>query len=140
MMPLVYIALGSNIGDRDHLLATARAELAAMPQSRLVGVSAVEETEPIGPEQPRYLNQMALVDTELEPESLLDELQAIELRHGRERDVRWGPRTLDLDIVAYADGRRVSTDRLVVPHPELVNRDFWQREMASVQGGLDEQR
>ena len=133
MMPLAYVALGSNLGDRSQTLASALASIHAIEGCRVVRASRVEETPPIGPEQPAYLNQMALVDAALSPEALLDALQAIENAHGRERTIRWGPRTLDLDIVAFADGTLVATPRLTVPHPELPNRDFWQREMQDIE-------
>jgi 2-amino-4-hydroxy-6-hydroxymethyldihydropteridine diphosphokinase len=77
----------------------------------------------VGPPQPRYLNAAALFATRLEPEELLGELQTIEFRHGRERLERWGPRTLDLDLL-WLEGRAVQTGSLVVPHPELTRRAF----------------
>jgi 2-amino-4-hydroxy-6-hydroxymethyldihydropteridine diphosphokinase len=90
----------------------------------------VEETEPFGPPgQARYLNQMLAIETTLSPHELLAELHAIERRAGRERRVRWGPRTLDLDIVRFG-ARDIRDDRLTVPHPGLHDRDFWQREVA----------
>jgi 2-amino-4-hydroxy-6-hydroxymethyldihydropteridine diphosphokinase len=136
MRDLVYIALGSNVGDRAGYLALGRAALAALPRSRLRAVSSVEETEPLGPVGQRpYLNQMAALETELTPEELLDALQAIERSAGRTRGPRWGPRTLDLDIVLY-ERQSVATDRLVVPHPELARRDFWRRELAELRAGF----
>jgi 2-amino-4-hydroxy-6-hydroxymethyldihydropteridine diphosphokinase len=132
MRDVAYVALGSNVGDRSAHLALARERLAALPRSRLLAVSSVEETEPIGPvTQGRYLNQMAAVETELQPEELLDALHAIEREAGRARRVRWGPRTLDLDIVLF-EHQQVATERLIVPHPELERRDFWQRELAEL--------
>jgi len=89
----------------------------------------VEETAPLGPvAQGPFLNQMLLVETQLEPLALLDALLAIEQAEGRVRRERWGPRTLDCDIVLYGE-RTIREARLVVPHPELPNRDFWQREL-----------
>jgi 2-amino-4-hydroxy-6-hydroxymethyldihydropteridine diphosphokinase len=127
MRDVAYIALGSNVGDRAAYLAQARQALAAIPRSRLLAVSAVEETAPLGPvQQAPYLNQMAALETELEPLDLLDALHEIERAAGRTRRVRWGPRTLDLDIVLF-ERQTVATDRLVVPHPELDRRDFWRR-------------
>ena len=128
---VAYIALGSNLGDRDEHLARARAALARLPSSRVVGVSAIEETAAIGPPQAAYLNQMIALETALAPLELLDALQAIERAAGRERSVRWGPRTLDLDIVCF-ECATVNEPRLRVPHPELPNRDFWQRELAEL--------
>jgi 2-amino-4-hydroxy-6-hydroxymethyldihydropteridine diphosphokinase len=130
---IAYIALGSNKGDRERYLAAARAAIAALSGTCIVAASQIEETEPLGPPgQERYLNQMLAVETRLNPEALLSELQRIESENGRERDVRWGERTLDLDIVRFGD-RHIATDTLVVPHPELPNRAFWQRELAQVE-------
>jgi 2-amino-4-hydroxy-6-hydroxymethyldihydropteridine diphosphokinase len=121
--------LGSNIGDRAAALARARDAIAGLKSTRIVAESAVEETAPLGPiRQGPYLNQMVAVETELTPRALLAALQRIERAAGRVRAVRWGPRTLDLDIVMI-EGREVADDVLTVPHPELVNRDFWQREL-----------
>ena len=130
----VYVALGSNVGDRAAHLAYARTRLAALPRTRLVKESRVEETAPLGPvPQGAYLNQMVLLETALEPAELLVGLHAIEAERGRERPagVRWGPRTLDLDIVRF-DDRVVRQPELVIPHPELPNRPFWQRELAEL--------
>jgi 2-amino-4-hydroxy-6-hydroxymethyldihydropteridine diphosphokinase len=128
----VYVALGSNVGDRAAHLAYARARLAALPRTRLVGESRVEETTPLGSvPQGLYLNQMVLLETALEPAELLVHLHAIESERGRERRIRWGPRTLDLDIVRFGD-RAVHEPALVIPHPELPNRPFWQRELAEL--------
>jgi 2-amino-4-hydroxy-6-hydroxymethyldihydropteridine diphosphokinase len=132
---VAYIALGSNLGDRDAQLAAARRALADLPGSRVVATTAVEETAPIGdvPQGP-YLNQMVMLETELAPRELLDALHDIERAGGRVRDARWGPRTIDLDIVMF-EAQRVREDGLVVPHPELPNRDFWLRELAALRGG-----
>jgi 2-amino-4-hydroxy-6-hydroxymethyldihydropteridine diphosphokinase len=132
----VYVALGSNLGDREAHLALARARLAILPASRLVDLSQVEETEPLGPvPQTPFLNQMALLETALEPRDLLRHLLEIERAAGRTRSgVRWGPRALDLDIVRF--GERVLADpELTVPHPELAHRAFWQRELAELEVG-----
>jgi 2-amino-4-hydroxy-6-hydroxymethyldihydropteridine diphosphokinase len=130
---VVYVALGSNVGDRESHLSAARAALALLPGTHIVGMSEVEETEPLGPAgQDRYLNQMLAIRTVLEPVDLLRELQRIESERGRTRSDRWGPRTLDLDIVRYGV-RQIATDELIVPHPELPRRDFWQRELAQLE-------
>lgn len=129
---IAYIALGSNLGDRQAYLAHARAELARIPRSRIVGESSIEETAPIGPiPQGPFLNQMIALETELAPVSLLDALHSIETSAGRERAERWGPRTLDLDLVLM-DRQRSCDPRCVVPHPELANRDFWKRELSEL--------
>lgn len=128
----VFVALGSNLGDRAAHLARARERLAALPGTRLVAASTVEETAPLGPvRQGPFLNQMVRLDTTLEPAELLEHCRAIERESGRVRHERWGPRTLDIDIVRFGD-RTVTTPVLVVPHPELPNRDFWLRELAEL--------
>ena len=128
----VYVALGSNLGDRAAHLRAGREGLGALPRTALLAASAIEETAPLaGMEQPPYLNQMVLLTTSLEPRVLLEACQAIEQREGRERAERWGPRTLDLDIVRYGE-RRVEERDLIIPHPELPNRSFWQRELAEL--------
>ena len=130
------MALGSNVGDRAAHLAHARQRLGALPGTRLVAASRVEETAPLGGgpvAQPSYLNQMVLLETSLEPAALLEHCRRIEAERGRERRERWGPRTLDLDIVRYGD-RTVRQPDLTIPHPELPNRDFWQREIAELEG------
>ena len=132
----VYIALGSNLGDRSANLARARAAIANLKGVRVVGESAVEETAPLGPiPQGPYLNQMIAIETELTPRQVLGALQRIERAAGRVRVVKWGPRTLDLDIVMI-EGKEFVDDVLIVPHPELPNRDFWQRELEELRGAL----
>ena len=132
MTATVYIALGSNLGDKSANLRAARAAIAELTGTTVLAESSVEETEPIGPaDQPTYLNQMLAVRTSLAPQQLLEELQAIERRCGRVRGERWGARTLDLDIVRYGK-ESVNTPELTVPHPEISNRDFWQREIAEL--------
>ena len=129
----VYVALGSNLGDRAAHLQHARQALAALPGTALIATSSAEETAPLaGMEQPPYLNQMVLLETELTPRALLQAGQAIERQAGRVRTVRWGPRTLDIDIVRFGD-RRLAEPDLIIPHPELPNRDFWLRELAELQ-------
>jgi len=127
-----YVALGSNLGDRAAHLMRAREALAALPETELLAASAIEETAPLaGMRQPPYLNQMVLLETGLEPRELLEACWAIEQQAGRERTERWGPRTLDLDIVQFG-ARHVSDSDLIIPHPELSRRDFWQRELAEL--------
>ncbi|MGH7605932.1 MAG: 2-amino-4-hydroxy-6-hydroxymethyldihydropteridine diphosphokinase [Gemmatimonadales bacterium] len=131
----VYVALGSNVGDRAAHLAHARARLAALPGTRLAGASRVEETAPLAgspmPQDP-YLNQMVVLETTLPPAELLAHCRTIEAERGRARGARWGPRTLDLDIVRYGS-RTLREPDLTVPHPELPNRDFWRREIAELE-------
>jgi 2-amino-4-hydroxy-6-hydroxymethyldihydropteridine diphosphokinase len=138
----VYVALGSNLGDRAAHLAYARNRLATLPGTRVVATSRVEETAPIGPvPQGAYLNQMVLLETTLAPRALLGHLHAIESERGRERQagVRWGPRTLDLDIVRWGE-RRVREPDLTIPHPELPHRDFWLREIAELDAAREPAR
>jgi len=133
----VYIALGSNLGDRAAHLAAARAALAALPRTRLVAAGSVEETAPLGGlAQPPYLNQMVLLETRLAPRALLEACLAIERTRGRTRGERWAPRTLDLDIVRFGE-RAVTEPDLTIPHPGLADRDFWRRELAELEAGLE---
>ncbi|HEX6574920.1 MAG TPA: 2-amino-4-hydroxy-6-hydroxymethyldihydropteridine diphosphokinase [Gemmatimonadaceae bacterium] len=137
MTDVVYIALGSNVGNRELALARARAAIAAIRDTRLIAATEVEETDPIGPiPQGKFLNQMVAVSTTLPPRTLLAALHRIERAAGRVRAVRWGPRTLDLDIVMI-DGKEYQDEALTVPHPELPNRDFWQRELEQLRGAAN---
>ena len=129
---VAYIALGSNLGDRAAHLAMARERLATLPDSVLVAASRIEETAPLGDvPQGAYLNQMVALRTRLGAEALLELLHDIERDAGRVRRERWGPRTLDLDIV-LVEGESRADDRLVLPHPGLADRAFWQRELAEL--------
>ena len=129
----MYVALGSNLGDRLAHLSAAREALATLPATTIIAASKIEETSPLGGmAQPPYLNQMVLLETTLEPRMLLERLQDIERRQGRKRSERWGSRTLDLDIVQFGN-RHVREPDLIIPHPELPNRDFWRRELAEIE-------
>lgn len=131
----VYVALGSNLGDRDRNLAFARERLAELPDTQFKAASSIEETAPLGGvPQPSYLNQMVALDTTLSPRGLLALLQDIERRAGRTRRERWESRTLDLDIVRFG-ALEVDEPGLQLPHPGLGKRDFWEREL----GELSEQ-
>lgn len=133
MIDVAYVALGSNLGDRAAYLARARAALASLPGTAVIAESSVEETAPIGPvPQGAFLNQMVALRTSLAPAELLEHLHAIERAAGRTREVRWGPRTLDLDIVRF-ERQTVDQPGLRVPHPELSHRDFWRRELDEIQ-------
>ena len=119
----MWLALGSNLGDRAGYLQAARA---ALPEAGvlIVQASRVDETEPIGiRDQPQFLNQVLEVETALEPRPLLDALKRIEHELGRTARERWGPREIDIDILRY-DGRAVDEPGLHIPHPELQNRPF----------------
>ena len=118
------IALGSNIDDPEGHVKRAFDEIAALPETRLVARSGLHRTKPVGyANQPDFVNAMALVETSLEPRALLDALLAIEQRHGRERTIPNGPRTLDLDIIVYGE-RVIDEPGLKVPHPRAAQREF----------------
>ena len=123
-MTSVVIALGSNLGDRMGTLQAAVDAIAALPAVSVTGISPVYETAPVGgPDQPDYLNAVLAARTTLPPHSLLDALHEIEAAAGRVRTVRWGARTLDLDIIAY--GSQVADDPvLTLPHPRAAERAF----------------
>jgi len=135
---VAYIALGSNVGQREVFLAEGLKGIAALAKTRVLRQTEAEETAPLGPvTQGPFLNQMIAIETELTPQDLLAGLQEIEKAAGRVRAERWGPRTLDLDIVLF-ENQTVRQANLVVPHPELSNRDFWLRELAALRGaGLE---
>ncbi|MFN2398323.1 MAG: 2-amino-4-hydroxy-6-hydroxymethyldihydropteridine diphosphokinase [Gemmatimonadaceae bacterium] len=139
MRDVAYIALGSNLGDRAAHLSRALLALDALPGSRILAASTVEETQPIGGiPQGAYLNQMVALETTLSPRELLGALQRIEESAGRIRTVRWGPRTLDLDIVCL-EHQKADYPELVIPHPELENRGFWRRQLKALKrerGGI----
>lgn len=124
-MTLAYIALGSNQASPLEQVASALNAIAAIPQSRVVATSSFYRTPPLGPQdQPDYLNAAVALETELSPKALLDHTQRIELEQGRVRKTeRWGPRTLDLDIMLFGD-ITLSTPRLTVPHYDMKNRAF----------------
>lgn len=128
-----WIALGSNLGDREAHLAAARAELATTSGIGLRGVTDPEQTSPLGGlDQPPYLNQMLLIETGVEPLALLGICQAIERAAGRQRTSRWCSRTLDLDLVRYGD-LLCDLPELTLPHPGLRDRTFWAREIAQLE-------
>lgn len=134
MPDVAYVALGSNLGNRERYLAAARAAIARLPASRVVAASGIEETEPLGGlQQPSYLNQMVKLETALEPRELLRRLHDIERDLGRTREgeERWAARTIDLDLVRYDEVASDAPD-LRLPHPGLATRGFWQRELAEL--------
>jgi 2-amino-4-hydroxy-6-hydroxymethyldihydropteridine diphosphokinase len=127
-MQPVYIGLGSNLGgvmgEPVEQLEQALKALASHSQITLVNLSSNFKTKAIGPgAQPDYINAVALIETQLEPLALLDCLQFIEQQHERERAVRWGARTLDLDILMYGN-LTMDTPRLTIPHPRIAERAF----------------
>lgn len=121
----VYLALGSNLADPLHQVQSALNALAAIPDTSLVATSSLYRTPPYGPpDQPDFLNAAVALDTRLDAESLLNHTQRIELEQGRVRKAhRWGPRTLDLDIMLFGD-QTLNTPRLTVPHYDMHNRAF----------------
>ncbi|WP_166837206.1 2-amino-4-hydroxy-6-hydroxymethyldihydropteridine diphosphokinase [Rheinheimera pleomorphica] len=120
-----YIGLGANLAQPLAQLQQAVAALRLLPASQLIAVSSFYGSKPMGPQdQPDYVNAVAALDTELPAEALLDALQLIEQQQGRQRkDERWGPRTLDLDILLYGDDI-INSERLTVPHYGLKQREF----------------
>lgn len=134
-MTRAFIGIGSNVGDRQAYMDLAKRELAALPRTKLVRFSSIYETAPVGPvQQGEFFNAAAELETALDPFDLLDGLAAIEAKAGREprrTRVKWGPRTLDLDILLYGD-RVISHDELVVPHPMLHERGFVLKPLAEL--------
>lgn len=124
-MERAYIGLGSNLAEPRQQLRAALEALTLLPRTRLAAVSSLYLSDPLGPpDQPRYNNAAAALDTTLQPIELLDALQAIEATQGRQRKAeRWGPRTLDLDILLFGD-RLIDESRLKVPHYHMQARAF----------------
>ena len=124
-MTLAYIAVGSNLASPLEQVNAAVQALGEIPQSKIVAVSSFYRTPPLGPQdQPDYLNAAVVLETALNAETLLDNTQRIELQQGRVRkEERWGPRTLDLDIMLFGH-ETINTERLTVPHYDMKNRGF----------------
>lgn len=124
-MPRAYVGLGANLGDRERTLRLAVEHLGDVDGIRVLAVSSLTETDPVGVvDQPRFLNGAVALDTELPPRALLDALLEVERGLGRVRDgERWGPRTVDLDLLVY-DDVVVDEPGLHVPHPRLHERPF----------------
>ncbi|MCW2287160.1 2-amino-4-hydroxy-6-hydroxymethyldihydropteridine diphosphokinase [Leucobacter luti] len=124
----ILLAFGANLGDRGETIQTAQAALAREPGISNLRASPLRETVALtttgpDPDAPRYLNGVATAETTLTPHELLDVVQRVEAVHGRTREVRWGDRTLDIDIVLFG-GRVIQDERLTVPHPRAHERDF----------------
>ena len=122
-MERIYVGMGSNLAAPDQQLRSAIDALAQLPGTTVAGVSAFYQSDSLLPGQPRYTNAVAALDSRLAPLELLDALQAIENDQGRERLERWGPRTLDLDILLFGD-RLIDEPRLKVPHYQMHLRAF----------------
>lgn len=121
---IAYIGLGSNLDNPELQVRQAFTELDELPDTRVASRSSLYRSAPMGPpDQPDYINAVAGLDTALPAQRLLDDLLAIEATHRRVRAQHWGPRTLDLDVLIYAD-HRIDTPRLRVPHPHLHERAF----------------
>lgn len=119
-----YIALGANLGDREGTLSEALSRLDNHDQITVLRCSNVYETEPVGYlNQPQFLNMTAALRTTLAPEDLLEVMLAIETQLGRVRDIRYGPRTVDLDLL-WVEGQRLDTAHLTLPHPRMLERAF----------------
>jgi 2-amino-4-hydroxy-6-hydroxymethyldihydropteridine diphosphokinase len=119
-----YVALGSNLGDREQSLRQAIEQLSVRPGIQVERVSNIYETDPVGyTDQPAFLNMAAAVRTSLTPDDLLSVLLDVEQQLGRIRDIRWGPRTVDLDLLLYED-LKMDTERLTLPHPRMMERAF----------------
>ncbi|MDD1967814.1 2-amino-4-hydroxy-6-hydroxymethyldihydropteridine diphosphokinase [Pseudomonas putida] len=134
-MERVYIGLGSNLAEPAEQLREALKALAQLPQTALSGVSSFYVSDSLLPGQPRYTNAVAALDTGLAPLALLDALQGVENGQGRERLERWGPRTLDLDILLFGD-RLIDEPRLKVPHYHMHARAFVLYPLAELAPGL----
>jgi len=131
-----YVAFGANLGEPVETLRAAAVALGRRPGVELVAGSPVYRTRPIGPPgQPDYANAVARVETTHESEALLDVLHAVEAEFGRVRDVRWGPRTLDLDLIWY-DGEERTDERLTLPHPRAHEREFVLRPLVDLDPDL----
>lgn len=123
-MITAHVGLGANLGDAEATLRSAVSALRTLPHSRLTGLSSLYRSAPLGPPgQDDYLNAVARLETTQAPHALLQALQDIESHHGRRRLERWGPRTLDLDLLLYGNDR-ITTASLTIPHPEMARRNF----------------
>jgi 2-amino-4-hydroxy-6-hydroxymethyldihydropteridine diphosphokinase len=132
------VGLGANLGSREAFLRAAIDLLSGEPECRIVALSSIYENDPVGPPQPRYLNAASCIETALDAQSLLVRLQRIEQTLGRERNERWGPRVIDLDML-WSDSGRIETSSLVVPHPRLEERAFALAPLLEVAPWLDAQ-
>ena len=136
-MHTAYIGIGSNLGERELTIRDALERLAADPEIEVEAVSSIRETDPVGVvDQPRFLNAAARLATDLAPQSLLERMLAVELQLGRLRTgERYGPRTIDLDLLLYGD-EIVDEPGLRVPHPRLAERRFVLEPLAELDPGL----
>ena len=123
-MVICFLGIGSNLGDRRENIRKALKEISALKNTKIIKVSKIIETEPVGgPAQGRFLNAAIKLETDILPITLLKELKKIERKLGRTRQVRNGPRTIDLDILFYAD-KIIKRKELTIPHPRIFEREF----------------
>jgi 2-amino-4-hydroxy-6-hydroxymethyldihydropteridine diphosphokinase len=124
-MTICYLGIGSNLGDRRKYIRSAINKIKSLKDTRLLKISRIIETRPVGgpPGQENFLNACLKIDTQVAPRALLRKLKTIERQLGRKKTVRWGPRTIDLDILFY--GNRIIKEKgLVIPHPRIFERTF----------------
>jgi 2-amino-4-hydroxy-6-hydroxymethyldihydropteridine diphosphokinase len=135
-MAIAYIGLGSNLGDREANLRNAATRMASLPGVSVFKKSSISETVPVDYlDQPRFLNQVIIIETTLSPPDLLAALKRCEAEMGREKSVPKGPRSIDLDILLY-DNLILSTEELSIPHPEIKNRPFVMDHLTELHPGL----
>jgi len=124
-MPICFLGLGSNLGNRRRNIGLALEKISRLKGIKIIKLSKITETSPLGGPsgQGKFLNAVLKINTGLAPLNLLKKLQVIENAVGRKRTIRWGPRTIDLDILLYGD-KIITRKNLKVPHPKLMERDF----------------
>lgn len=133
---MVYLSLGSNIGNRQDNLMQAVFYLVQNSQIEIMNISSIYKTAPYGKtDQPDFYNMVVKLDTSMSPEDLLHTTQAIENKLGRKREEHWGPRTIDIDILFY-DGMKIDTKELTVPHYDFENRPFFLMPLAEIEPGF----
>jgi len=119
-----YLALGSNLGDREETLRKAIRQLHERPGIRVLRTSFVYETDPVGyVDQDAFLNMVVAVETKLSPDELLETALSVEKELGRVRTIRWGPRTIDIDVLLYGE-HTIQAEQLMIPHPAMAQRAF----------------
>lgn len=119
-----YLSIGSNIGDREKNLKSAIKLLEKVPEIAIKKISSIYETDPVGfEEQARFLNAVICISTALSPQKLLSFVQKVEKELGRKREIHWGPRTIDLDILLY-NQENIDSEQLMIPHPRMFERGF----------------
>lgn len=121
---IAYLGLGSNLGDRFNYLKDSIFLLQRHTNIQITSISSIYETKPIGYiKQPKFLNMVIKIDTTLSPKKLLEATQEVETKLERKREIRWGPRTIDIDILIYND-QKIQAKDLVIPHPRIKERSF----------------